>query len=185
MNNLIISDIHLNDVNVLYFKRILFPTLSAILKNYNINVAIMLYNTLSLFKPIDNLLKLLNVVYNILNKPGVFIADVTNPTSQLTPTRVWMFHRKYNNKDYVVYTHNEIDLVYFNVKGYVLIFEIDKNNNVKAYLDVEEGRQYPADALKLAAKYVGFNDVELYGDFNINNREPLKAYVLNLVATKV
>ena len=148
------------------------------------DVVTMFYNTLSLFKPLDNLIILLKTISKLLKNNGIFIADVTNPISQLTPVRVWLIHRKIENKDYFIYNHSEINLITFDVKGILIIFIFENGKFKDIVYDVQFGKQYPLEVYKLLAKMLGFK-LEVYGDFNINNPNPARANIFNLVFKKI
>jgi hypothetical protein len=58
------------------------------------------------------------------------------------------------------------------------------NNQLKMVTHRDKLQGYTLNELKLLLKLAGFSSVIGYSDFNINNRDPNRARILNVVSVK-
>ncbi len=133
--------------------------------------------------------RLLVGVYRALRPGGVFIADTPNPYAsayrygaQPGPS-VWEV-RAPDGRLLFVIDYREFEDVRAIVHFKRLVMVVDPDGSTRSYFVYDKLRLYNARELKEASLRSGFRVAEIYGDADINRREPPNANRLFLVAVK-
>lgn len=157
--------------------------------NGEFDAVTMFFTSIAYMVEDSDLNRLLTGVHRALKPGGVFVADTPNPYAfayrfgAMPGPGVWEVKAP-DGKILFIIDYREFE----NVKAIVhfkrLVMIINEDRTMRSYFVYDKLRLYNARELRESAIRTGFRAAEVYGDADINKREPQNANRLFLVAIK-
>lgn len=142
------------------------------------------FNTINLLGNQKKLLETFKKIYDLLPPGGILYFDTVNPITQiLSPTSTRATLRNTSFGDIYTSMTLRINPVNLEMDSFAVVFA-NINNQLKMITHRDKLQGYTLNELKLLLKLAGYSNVIGYSDFNINNREPNRARILNVVSVK-